>query len=73
MLEAYARMLPRLRAEEHMDGASVVALGTGSMAKSDHAKTLARLKRIAGRQVAAERPSLDLLPGIGIEVVEGDG
>jgi len=67
-------MLPRLDAEEKLAAASIAALGSGAMARSD-AKTMARrLERAArgGRagRASAERADARILAAMGIGVSE---
>ena len=48
LLGAYARMLPRLQAEEELRLIAAVAAGTGAMKKNDQKSYLRRLASLAG-------------------------
>lgn len=76
VLFAFVRMLPRLRAEDSMRSAEIVALGTGSMDKKDARSTSRRWAREADPDsVAAERPVDEeqrkmMIASVGIQIDE---
>ncbi len=63
-------MLPRLEAGETMEAALAVALGTGSLKKTEQRRTMQALqKKTKAPRTRAAKASAAMLESIGIEVV----
>ena len=72
LLRSYAEVLPRLQAEETLDRAASVALGSGTMKKGQAASMRQRLERqIRGPQWRPKPARPDQLAAMGIRVVRG--
>ena len=69
VLMAYARMLPRLQAEEAMQMATVIAMGGGKLKKGQSRRIMAAWQRTANRHVKRVQTAEEvraMLTGIGV-------
>lgn len=64
-------MMPQLSAEETLDQATAVALGSGTLKKADARRVHAALeKQASGRRAVVRRPGPAELAAMGIKVEE---
>ena len=68
IIEAYLGLLPVLVAEENMNMASVLQVGSGLLDKADHHRVVSRWQSAMGQQRPAATP--EMMTHMGFDVVQ---